>query len=390
MAHPGVTARSDAPYGPPPPPQPEDDATVDSSADEPTSRRTLAQTVAAEPTSFAAFQLVRMLERMYPERATVGQWTDPDHEVVRFTVPPTFAFPPAEVHGLTLPDTVPADEPGGVEQPDGPAHMAVTFFGLTGPQGVLPLAYTQHAADRVRARDTTFRDFLDLFHHRVLSFFYRAWIRPKAAPAHEAGRTEWLLEHLLDVAGLGTSKLRGRSAVRDEAIGYYAGLFASKSRPADGLACLVGDYFDVPVAVEEFVGEWRRVDDGGQCELGTDAMPSRLGDVLLGDAAWDPQARVRLRLGPLTRAQFDAFLPGGGAHAELRALAHLYADDDTGVDAQLVLARAAVTPCVLGSPLGMRLGGPPDAEAPARLGRGTWLASRPMTRDPDETTFALC
>jgi type VI secretion system protein ImpH len=389
MAHPGVTARSDAPYGPPSP-HPEGDVIPDATSDGPIPRRTLAQTVATEPTSFAAFQLVRMLERMYPDRATVGRWTDPDHEVVRFTVPPAFAFPPAEVHGLTLPDV----QPGAGEQPDGPAHMAVTFFGLTGPQGVLPLTYTQHAADRVRVRDTAFRDFLDLFHHRLLSFFYRAWMRPKAAPAHEAGRTEWLLEHLLDVAGLGTLKLRGRSAVRDEALGYYAGLFASKSRPADGLACLIGDYFDVPVAVEEFVGEWRRVDDGGQCELGTDAMPSRLGDVLIGDAAWDPQARVRLRLGPLTRAQFDAFLPGGRAHAELQALAHLYADDDTGVDAQLVLARAAVAPCVLGSPLGsplgIPLGAPPDAEGRARLGRGTWLASRPMTRDPDETTFALC
>ena len=26
----------------------------------------------------------------------------------------------------------------------------------------------------------------------------------------------------------------------------------------------------------------------------------------------------------------------------------------------------------------------------APLGRGTWLASRPMTRDPDETTLLLC
>ena len=389
MAHPGVTARSDAPYGPPSAP-PEGGAIPDATRDGPLPRRTLAQTVAAEPTSFAAFQLVRMLERMYPERASVGQWTDPDHEVVRFTVPPAFAFPPAEVHGLTLPDGGPAGEASVPAATSGPAQMAVTFFGLTGPQGVLPLTYTQHAADRVRARDTAFRDFLDLFHHRSLSFFYRAWMRPKAAPAHEAGRTEWLLEHLLDVAGLGTSRLRGRSAVRDEALGYYAGLFASKSRPADGLACLVGDYFDVPVTVEEFVGEWRRVDDGGQCELGTDAMPSRLGDVLIGDAAWDPQARVRLRLGPLTRPQFDAFLPGGRAHAELRALAHLYADDDTGVDAQLVLARAAVTPCVLGTPLGIHADVPPGGEAPARLGRGTWLASRPMARDPDETTFALC
>lgn len=375
MAHPGVSAGPEAAYTPP--------ATTGSGADAraPGGSR-LAHAVTTQPTTFTAFQLVRMLERLHPERAPVGRWTDPDHEVVRFTVPPTFGFPPTEVHALTLP----------ADPADGPARLAVTFFGLVGPQGVLPHVYTQHAADRVRARDTAFRDFLDLFHHRQLSFFYRAWMRPKAAPAHEAGRDEWLLDHLLDVAGVGTPQLRARLPVRPEAVAYYAGLLATRTRPADGLACLIGDYFDVPVRVDPFVGAWRRVDGGGQCELGTDGPPSRLGETLVGDAAWDVQARVRLRLGPLSREQFDAFLPGGSAHDALAGLARLYADDDTGVDAQLVLARDAVRPCVLGSPLGSPLGAPPAGEgpAPSRLGRGTWLASRPLARDPDDTTFALC
>jgi predicted component of type VI protein secretion system len=61
---------------------------------------------------------------------------------------------------------------------------------------------------------------------------------------------------------------------------------------------------------------------------------------------------------------------------------------------QLVLARADVPPCVLGSPDGAPLGagaafGPASAPRPA-LGRGTWLASRPLARDPDDTTLALC
>jgi type VI secretion system protein ImpH len=306
--------------------------------------------------------------------------------VVRFTVPPTLAFPTGEVAGLDLPTDVGED---GV-----PARLAVTFFGLTGPQGLLPHAYTQHAGWRARARDAAFADFLDLFHHRALSFFYRVWARPKAAVAHEAGRGEWLLDHLLDVAGLGTSRLRGRLPVADAALGYYAGLFASRSRPADGLERLVGDYFDVPAAVEQFVGEWRRVDGGGQCELGTDAAPSMLGGGVVGDEAWDAQARVRLRLGPLSRAQFDAFLPGGPAYAPLRALARLYADDETGVDVQLVLSRDDVSPVVLGARDGAAAAAPPafgpaGAPAPA-LGRGTWLASRPLARDPDETTLALC
>ena len=146
----------------------------------------------------------------------------------------------------------------------------------------------------------------------------------------------------------------------------------------------MGDYFDVPATVEQFVGEWRRVDRGGQVTLGGDAEAGLLGFGVLGDAAWDPHSSVRIRLGPLSRERFEAFLPGGAAHAPLRALARFYTQDQVGVEAQLVLARAEVAPCVLAAPSGPRLGG-----GAAPLGRGTWLASRPLARDPDETTVRL-
>jgi type VI secretion system protein ImpH len=373
MADAGLSAPADAPPLAPPPPA------------DPRRSDHVARAVEQEPTGFDAFQLVRLLERLLPDRAPVGGWADPGDEVVRFTVPPTLAFPSAEVASLALP----ADRgPDG-----GPARLAVTFFGLTGPQGLLPHAYTQHAGARARARDTAFADFLDLFHHRALSLFFRAWARPKAAAAHEAGRGEWLLDHLLDVAGLGTSRLRGRLPVSDAALGFYAGLFASRTRPADGLERLVGDYFDVPTRVEQFVGEWRRVDGGGQCALGLDAAPSVLGGGVVGDEAWDPQARVRLRLGPLTRAQFDAFLPGGAAHAPLRALAGCTPTTRRASTCSSCspARRAAVRPRQPGRRAPRRWGGVRAARraAPA-LGRGTWLASRPLARDPDDTTLALC
>jgi type VI secretion system protein ImpH len=156
-----------------------------------------------------------------------------------------------------------------------------------------------------------------------------------------------------------------------------------RSRPADGLAGLVADHFGIPASIEQFVGEWRQVDWTGQCTLGTDDDSACLGLGVIGDAAWDPHARVRLRLGPLTRAQYDAFLPGGAQHETLRALVTLYADAQVGVDAQLVLAGAEVAPCVLDTAT--------DGAARASpLGRGTWLVSRAPARDPDETLLPLC
>jgi type VI secretion system protein ImpH len=330
-----------------------------------------------EPTSFSFFQAVRLLSRINPDRSRVGRLGDPGDEVVHFAASTSLAFPPSEIQALTLPEKVDgkAEEPG---------KMTVSFFGLTGPQGVLPHVYTEHAASRARAKDTAFRDFLDLFDGRAIALFYRAWEKHFAPGAQESGSEDRLRDHLLDLAGLGTPGLRNRLPVPDDALAFYASTLALHNRSADGLARLIGDYFSVPATVEQFTGAWRHVDSGGQSTLGEMGDAGRLGFGVIGDAAWDPQGRVRLRLGPLTRAQFDAFLPGGAAHEPLRALARLYADDQVGVDAQLVLAREAVPRVSLLPPRDAASAGAPP------LGRGTWLARRAPTRDPDETMLTLC
>lgn len=335
-------------------------------------------TLRDDPTAFSFYQAVRLLSHLYPERARVGTWADPANELARFSASTSLGFPASEIQALTLPET-------SMGKSTGPAHLLVNFFGLTGPQSVLPHLYTEHAATRARARDTAFRDFLDIFNHRAISLLFRAWEKNRAAIMHESGAEDRHFGHLLDLAGFGTVGLRDRLPIRDESVAFFAGLLANRVRSADGLARIVGDYFNVSSSVEQFVGEWRRVDQGGQCTMGAENDAGRLGFGVLGDAVWDPQARVRLRLGPLSRKQFEGFCPGGAAHDALRTLAKVYADDQVGVDAQLVLSRREVTPCILDVPR-------PGAAATAgvALGRGTWLASRPLTRDPDETCLRLC
>jgi type VI secretion system protein ImpH len=259
-----------------------------------------------------------------------------------------------------------------------PARMAVRFLGLTGPQGVLPHVYTEHAAVRARAKDTAFRDFLDLFHHRALSLFYRAWERHRPSVPAERGEEDRLRSHLLDLAGVGTEGVRRHSPLPTSTLAYYAGLLALQSRPALGLAQLVADYFRVAVEAEQFVGEWQPLRHGGQICLGDDDDDGVLGAAVVGNAVYDPQARVRLRIGPLTRAQFDAFLPDGAQHRMLCSLVRMYADDQVGIEAQLVLAQGEVPAAALGVP------GTPT------LGFGSWLRSKPATHDVDDVRLTLC
>jgi len=340
----------------------------------------LKRSLEREGPGFEFFQAMRLLMRLYPEHAALGSWDDPAREVVRFSVPPSLSFPPSEIARIDLPldqDEDDADPLSTAKARRTQARMAIRFFGLTGPQGVLPHAYTEHASGRSRVRDTAFRDFLDLFHHRALSLFYRGWERHHTTVPAERGSEDRIQHHLLDLVGAGTEETRKRSTLATGALAFYAGLFAMRTRPAVGLAQLIADYFSVPAEIEQYVGEWQPVQGGGQVNIGGDDLDGRLGASIIGDAVFDPMAMVRLRLGPLTRRQFDAFLPSGEDHETLQQLAHFYADDQVAVSVQLVLAREEIPGAQLST-----------SGAPA-LGFGTWLRAKPPVRDADDVHFKL-
>ena len=340
-------------------------------------RKKLGAALEREGTGFEFVQAIRLLSRLYPDRAAVGGWDDPAREVVRLSVPPSLAFPASEIAELTLPaETTAADGTRG--RATEPAKMSVRFMGLTGSQGVLPHVYTSHVAARTRAKDTAFLDFLDLFHHRALSLFYRAWERHRPTVPAERGHEDRLRSHLLDLVGAGTPAVQQRSRVSIDSLAHYTGLLSIRTRPAEALAQLVADYFAVQVRVEQFVGQWQPLRHGGQMCLGADDDDGRLGMAVVGDAVFNALASVRLRIGPLTRAQFDTFLPGGAQHEGLCALARLFADDQVGVEAQLVLSRTEASSASLGA-----------SHAPT-LGFGTWLGAKPRARDLDDVRLTLC
>jgi type VI secretion system protein ImpH len=328
----------------------------------------LEESLEREPYSFEFFQAVRLLQQLRPNATRVGSWGNPDEEAVHFGATPTTAFPASEIQAI---------EKNG----DLPARMMVNFFGLTGPQGVLPLEYSELVAERVRQRDHSLRDFLDLFNHRFLSLFFRAWERTHALGGDPATGRDPLRDHLLDLAGMGTSGLADQLGLPPASLPFYVGLLAMPTRPAVALELLLEDYFGVPVDVEQFVGGWYAIDEASQCALGDESSASaQLGfGAVAGDEIWDLQARARLRLGPLTRAQYDTFLPTGRAYEELRALTKFFTGEQVDIELQLVLARDEVPPVSLGT----------DSVGPTPLGWCTWLRSRPFTRDASDTILTL-
>lgn len=329
--------------------------------------RALEESLREEPAVYGFFQAVHLLERLRPDRAAVGEFADPAEEAVRFSVNPSLAFPPSEIHSLDLPA-------------EGVARMSVNFLGLTGPQGVLPHHYSLLVTERSRARDTALREFLDLFHHRLLSLFYQAWKKYRFTVSYENREPDRLTEHLLDLAGLGLEASRGFLPVADEALVFYLGLLAPQQRSAVALEQMLEDFFGVPVEVQQFVGAWYGVSDHDQCRLQEQDGPSgALGmGTVVGDEIWDPQSRVRLRLGPMRRAQYERFLPTGSAYELLRKLVRFFSHDQLEFELQLVLAGQDIPSCVLG-----------DEGSLQPLGWSTWIRTSAFATDAEDTILTL-
>jgi type VI secretion system protein ImpH len=254
-------------------------------------------------------------------------------------------------------------------------------MGLTGPQGALPLTYTALVMERLRARDATMRDFFDIFNHRIISLFYRAWEKYRFSVAYERGKRSRISHYLLDMLGLGTGGLQDRQTVADESLVFYSGLLAQRPRSATALRQILSDYFDVPVEIEQFAGSWYPLEREDQCELeGKGAISAQLGvGAVVGDEVWYQQSRVRIKLGPLPLKQYLDFLPGGTAHEPLRAFTKFFAAQELDFEAQLILRREDAPRCVLGR----------EGKTAARLGWITWVNSTGMDRNPGDTILQL-
>lgn len=328
----------------------------------------VARLLRAEPWSFDFFQAVGLLERMRTGYGAVGRYGEPSREVVRFAAHPSLTFPPSSIHTLTAESSE--------------WKMVVNFFGLTGPLGVLPRLYTVAIQERARVKDYTLRDFLDLFNHRATSLFYRAWTKYRVPVRYPGGMDDQVSQALLSLSGLGLPALQGRQEIADETFVWYSGLFGQQARSAVALEQIIEDYFGVPAEVEQFVGAWYRLDPELLCTFDETEEPSeQLGlGAVVGDEVYDQQARVRVRLGPLSLVEYKRLLPGGAAYRRLKQLTDFFSRRQIDFEAQLILRREEVPACELD---------PLEAE-PVRLGWTTWMKSRPgFPRDPEDTVLFL-
>ncbi len=294
--------------------------------------------VAAEPWAYDFFSLMRRIEALQPQAPRIGQASRPGQEALRLGQEPELDFAPAALARL---------DQGGTRP-----RLGVRFFGLLGPQGPMPLHFTEYVRERARNHaDPTLARFLDLFHHRLLSLFYRAWAHTQPVVQRDRPAQDRYAAWLGASIGLDAND-RSRDKLPDAAKLYQAGLLGQRSRHPEGLRKLLSQFFGVPVAVQQNVGRWLTLDQAERSHLGTASGRSRAlrlsRSSTIGNKVWDRQYSFRILLGPLTLAQYLAFLPGTPGWRQLHDWVVLYTGIDKRWDVELCLAGQQVPAARLG------------------------------------------
>lgn len=330
------------------------------------------------PNAFSFLQAVRLLERSAVFEKALQQSNVASNPVARFTPPPseairfrgnnTLSFSSAEVA-----KTERAEKQHNLTQ----WQVWTNIFGLTGAMGVMPYHYSELINNRVKQKDETMLRFFDLFNHRSISLFYAASTKYKLASQVERNKLRHEKEPdkntkaLLSIMGLGTKGLENRLHTKDESLVNFAGLFSQKIRTTSGLTQLIRAHFDIPVKIEEFIGQWQELIDDVRTKLPDLENPKGrnacLGQsAMLGKRGWFAQGKIRIILGPLNQPQFDRFAPDKPALKAMHELVRLYVGLENDYEFIIRINK-------LDLPEKIGLGG----GQPAIMGWNTYLAAKP-------------
>ena len=288
--------------------------------------------------AFDFYQAVSLLERLMPDAAPIGETSDPAAEAVRFSSTIALSFPETDVASIKAP-----------HYEHTPARMLVNFLSLAGALGPLPLPFAERILQRAVRGDTASREFLDIFHHRLVSFAYRIRKMHRIGLGVRSPDEDAAARHLFAFLGLGLPQLRNRLGLPDRALLEHAGNLSSEARSLEGLLAILRRHFGVVCTVTPLSGAFHWIEASDRTSIGPSGQNRALGkNASLGGRFWDQESSFDLRFGPMHFEEFSRFLPHGDALAPLCGLVRFYVGDRFHFSIVLVLAKGEAPPLRIG------------------------------------------
>jgi type VI secretion system protein ImpH len=307
---------------------------------------TFLRNLEAEPWRFDYYAVLRQLERTFQDRPRIGDSASRREEFIQLGQDPFMDFPASNLARV-------------VQDDDRPLKVFVKYLGLLGPQGALPLSTTEESYHYVLARDDAFPRFLDIFNHRFIQLFFRAWADSRPIVQHDRPAADRFIAYIGSAIGIGSKPYRNLDSVPDTAKLGFAGLLGAQAKSASRLAGAICGLFNVKAEVDEFIGSRLVIEAAEWTILGQ--RYNMLGeDALLGRTVFSVQDKIRVRIFTKNLAQYIRFLPTGDLCEPLADLVFLYNGEQLDWDAELAIPAGAAEPIRIG-----RFG---------QLGWTTWMA----------------
>lgn len=311
----------------------------------------LVQRLLEEPQRFELVQTARVLALWFRQSGLAPR-------TVRYRNSISMNFPASQVEALQ------ADATGLGEIVITPAYM-----GLLGAHGTMPYRFTEDIAEQVTcAKYEGGRAFFDVLLNRMMVHHYRAWEKYRVRCRLDATSIDVLLPMQLALAGSFKSD-------REEFAAHYAALLRERPVSARTIGSVLSEYFRVPVALEQFSGRWDALGENEIAMLGKQSTTLGQG-FTLGARCWERHSSIRIQVGPLSRAEFERFLPGEAASGVLADILSLFSTPAIEFDMNLILRTEDLCSVTLGASVG------------TLLGMGAVLMTRPAER-PCCQLFAL-
>lgn len=314
-------------------------------------QRVTARLVAAQaqPWQHSFTSLLRYLAARHSATTPpVGKAMRPSDEPFRLGQQPALAFAPREI--------------AQVELRQGGPHISLFSLGMLGPNGPLPIHFTEISKDRLdNRRDATLVNFLDVFHHRAMTHQYRAWAQAQSAAGLDRADDEGFSRYVSRLAGndpvdIGASRLPTHARMAASAH------LVRDARSPDGVAATLAHYFGVPVRIEENMLHWISVASEEHTRLGVASVASVMGEgALTGEMVPDRQHKFRIVIGPLSLSQYLRFTPNGQDLPTLVEWVRAFVGFEYVWDVELVVRAGAAPPARIG--------------ADERLGWSAWLGN---------------
>lgn len=313
--------------------------------------------------AFDLFAVLRRIDALNTSSPPLGRALRPRNELIRLGQKPSSSFAPSALSNLER------DRDGQ------PAKLNILGFGLLGPNGPMPLVLTEYVRERSELHgDRALVEFFDLFHHRLIALFYRAWAEAQPTNSLDRPDSDNFSRFIASLLGLqGRWQHSDADKVPEHALLSHAGHLSRQVRNPEGLARMLSCFFQTKARIQEFASRWLAIPKDQQSSLGA-LTGCQLGvDAIAGSRVLDRQHHFNIVLGPLSLPQYSGFLPGNRGYQQLIEWVSCYVGLEFGWSVTLILKSSDVPAC--------RLGGN------QQLGWTTWLSDSGSKDRSDLTLY---